>query len=198
MKRGSNFFLVTALALAFALMCADIWLARRDARHNHLIENYECGYPGEKPCVGDFAGNGQTTRIRLSPQMDARLELPPLMIEGAPEFVLKIFSMDNTARTHVAVRHENGRARLIIYDGIQVGQEAKPVRVVYAWDGKKLAEIAPAEIDQQILAAMAARDDSGTLSSWIIYFLLKWPLRMVYLLLLFAVGTIYLKRRRGG
>jgi hypothetical protein len=61
-----------------------------------------------------------------------------------------------------------------------------------------LSEVAPAEIDKEILSAMAARDDAGTFNKWVVYYLLAWPVRVVYLLLLLVAVLSYRKNLRAG
>jgi hypothetical protein len=70
------------------------------------------------------------------------------------------------------------------------------VNTVYAWDGKSLSEIAPARTDEEILSAMAARDDAGTFPEWVIYRVLAWPVRLVYASLFVAAALVYRKYRR--
>jgi len=70
------------------------------------------------------------------------------------------------------------------------------VNTVYAWNGTGLSEIAPAKIDEEILSAMAARDDAGTFPQWVLYYLVAWPGRLVYASLLVAAALAYRKYRR--
>jgi hypothetical protein len=60
----------------------------------------------------------------------------------------------------VAIRNEIGRARLLIFDH---RTEGKPIRQVFAWDGKQMVQVEPSTADQEILAALSARDDAGEL-----------------------------------
>ena len=40
---------------------------------------------------------------------------------------------------------------------------------------------------------MAARDDTGTFHQWVIYYLLAWPTRVVYVSLFLAAALVYRK-----
>jgi sensor domain CHASE-containing protein len=124
------------------------------------------------------------------------VEVPPSFVGSEPEVVFNSYSIDNTSRTHVAVRDGSGHARLIIYDGTRWPAQKIAVNAVYAWNGNRLSEIAPAEADKEILAAMAARDDAGTFPQWVIYYLLAWPGRLVYVSIFVAAALVYRKQRR--
>lgn len=186
-------FLVT---LALVLLSGDLWLGIRSARHTKLIETYECGYLPEKPCEADFVGDGQLTRIEVNLQDDVPIELPPKFSGGTRALVLNTFFLDNSLRTHLGVRNEAGRARLIIYDGIKAREQNNPRNVVYAWNGSEFFEIQPEQIDKEILTAMAARDDTGTFNLWVLYWTLMWPVRLVYVLLFAVSAFVYFKKRR--
>ena len=184
---------------ALALLLTDVWFAMMYARHGRLRATYECGYSDQPPCVADFDGDGRPTSIQISHRSDKQVELPPVFVGRGQELArLNAFSMDNTFRTHVAVRGGASGARLLVYDGARWrGRElTPPVRAVYAWDGEKLAEVGPAEIDTEILSAMEARDDTGTFDWWITYRLLTWPVRVVYGLSFVLVSLLYIRHRR--
>lgn len=178
--------------IGLGLFVCDLWLGLRNARYSRLIEEYECGYLPERPCRGDFDGDGQLTHIKVNHRY-APVEVPPQFAGTEPEVVLNVFSQDNTSRTHVGVRKDSGRDRLIIYDATR--WFGVPIIKVYAWDGKSLAETAPAKTDEAILSAMEARDDAGTFHEWVIYYLLAWPGRLVYASLFVAAALVYRKYR---
>ena len=96
----------------------------------------------------------------------------------------------------MAVRNEVGHARLIVYDGSTAPGKKTVVNAVYAWDGRKLSEAAAAPADQEILSAMAARDDSGTFNQWVLYYLAKWPVRLVYVSLFVVAALVYRRHSR--
>ena len=181
-------FPLTITVLALALFLIDACLAAKNYRYNRLVREYECAYPEQSMCQADFDGDGRPTVIQIIPHADAYVELPPKFPEGSQGLLrLNVRDIDNTDKTHVAVRTEMGKARLLIYDG--------SVRVVYAWDGEKLAEYPQTAIDKEILSAMAAVDVTGTFEQWLIYLLLMWPLRIGYILL-FVVAVVSYRRRR--
>jgi hypothetical protein len=195
-KRRTAILISCLTAIGLGLLLLDLWLGLRNYRYSRLIEEYECGYLLEQPCRADFDGDGRLTQIEVKRRHDAPVEAPPRFSGIEPEVVLNVFSQDNTSRTHVGVRNESGRARLIIYDATRWPGERTLVNSVYAWNGKSLVEIAPAMTDQEILSAMAARDDAGTLSEWVIYYLLAWPGRFVYASLFVVAALVYRKYRR--
>ena len=130
-NKGAIILIFCLSALGLSLFLTDFWLGLRNSRYNWLIEEYECGYLPEHPCKGDFDGDGRLTHIELRRHHDALVELPPQFAGNKEEGVLNIFSLDNTLRTHVGVRSESGRARLIIYDGSRVaGAEAHGQRCI--------------------------------------------------------------------
>ena len=149
-----------------------------------------------QPCKADFDGDGRLTHIEVKRHHDAPVELPPQFVGNEEKAVLKVFSLDNTLRTHVAVRNEMGHARLIVYDGSMGPSNRTVVNAVYAWDGRKLSETAAAPADKEILSAMAARDDAGTFNQWVLYYLVKWPLRLVYVSLFVVAALLYRRHSR--
>jgi hypothetical protein len=182
---------------ALALLLTDLWLGERDYRYSKLVQKYECGYSQEQPCEADFDGDGHATHIEINARANAPIELPPRFVGSRQELMrLNIFSQDNTSRTHLAVRTEAHPARLLIYDGASRFDEKLTLNVAYAWNGEELVESTPDAIDRQILAGMAARDDTGTLNKWVIYWLLRWPLRIAYVLLFFVIWLLYRRGRR--
>ena len=195
-KRPTSILIFSLISIGLGLLLSDLWLGLRNSRYSRLIEEYECGYLPERPCSGDFDGDSQLTHIEVKPRRDAPVEVPPPFSGIESEVVLNVFSQDNTSRTHVGVRNESGRARLIIYDATRWPGERTLVNSVYAWNGNSLAEIAPTVADQEILSAMAARDDAGTFPEWIIYRLLAWPGRLLYASLFVAAALVYRKYRQ--
>ena len=164
----------------------------RNSRYSQLIEDYECGYYGEKPCEPDLNGDGQKGRIEIKYRGDAPAKLPPELTDEKQELLqLNAFSLDNTLRTHVAVRSEAGKARVLIWEGVQTQRQPRtPVAVVYAFENARLTEVQASASEKAIFAAMAARDDSGTWFRWAIFRLLVWPVRVVYVLLFIAAAVL--------
>jgi hypothetical protein len=199
MRNKSATILVFSLtALALGLLVSDVWLAMREARYSQLRKEYECGYGSKDLCKADFDGDGLLTHIDVRRHYDRPVELPPTFVGSEQEVVLNVWSIDNTWRTHVAVRNESGHSRLIIYDGTRWPGHETAVNAVYAWNGKRLSEVAPGAADKEILSAMAADDDAGTLHQWVTYHLLAWPGRLVYVLLFVVAALIYRKNRLTG
>lgn len=196
--KGAIILIFFLTALGLGLFLTDLWLGLRNSRYNWLIEEYECGYLPEHPCKGDFDGDGRLTHIEVKRRHDALVELPPHFAGNKDEGVLNVFSLDNTLRTHVGVRNESGRARLIVYDGTGWPAQKRTVRDVYAWQGDKWFEMTPTEAEMEILSAMAARDDTGTFHQWVIFYLLAWPTRVVYVSLFLAATLVYRKYSRAG
>lgn len=184
------------MLIGLGLLLSDLLLGLRNSRYSRLIDEYECGYLPERPCSGDFDGDGQLTHIEVKRRHDSPVEVPPPFSGSEANVVLNVFSQDNTSRTHVGVRNESGRARLIIYDATRWPESRTLINKVYAWNGKSLSEIAPARTDEEILSAMAARDDAGTLPEWVVYYLLAWPGRLVYASLFVVAALVYRKYRR--
>jgi hypothetical protein len=194
---SSTILLALVSACALTIFVTDVWLTLRDSRYSRLIEDYECGYYG-KPCEPDLNGDGQKGRIEIKYRGDALAQLPPELTDEKQELIqLNAFSLDNTLRTHVALRSEAGKARILIWEGTQTQRQPRtPVAVVYAFEGARLSEVQASAIDRAIFTAMAARDDSGTWFRWAIFRALIWPVRLVYILLLIAAAILYYKRRR--
>jgi hypothetical protein len=197
MRNKAAIILIFCLAtLGLSLLLSDVWLALRNSQYTELIQEFECGYPSEPSCKADFDGDGRLTQIVVRRRQDASVELPPRFAGNEQDVVLNGFSQDNTSRTHVAVRNASNGARLIIYDGTRWPGQTISVNAVYAWDGNKLSETTPAEADKEILSAMAARDDGGTFPQWVMYYLLAWPARLVYVSLFVVAALVYHRFRR--
>jgi hypothetical protein len=43
---------------------------------------------------------------------------------------------------------------------------ARTMRQVFAWDGIQMVQVEPSTMDQEILAALSARDDAGSWNDW--------------------------------
>ncbi len=195
-KRLTTILIFSLTLTGLGLLLSDLWLGLRNSRYGQLIEEYECGYLPERPCRGDFDGDGLVTHIEVKSRYDTPVEVPPAFSGSEPKAVLNVFSQDNSSRTHVGVRNESGRARLIIYDATRWPGPSSEIRKVYAWNGKSLDEIAPTRTDEEILSAMAARDDAGTFPDWVIYRVLAWPGRLLYAALFGTAALVYRKARR--
>ena len=185
---GKKIAIVCLGALALALFLTDARLAVRNYQYSQLIEEYECGYPSERACRADFDGDGQFTEIRVRYRYDTPVELPPRFRGTEARVVLNAFLMDNTLRTHIAIGRESNRDRLIVYEGVPWPDRKGAINAVYEHNGAVLVETSPTAADEEILAAMATRDDTGSLSQWVVYRVIAWPLRIVYIVLFVAAA----------
>jgi hypothetical protein len=194
---GVHFLIALIGTAAVALLLTDLLLGERDYRYSKLVQRYECGYSQQQSCAADFDGDSHETQVEINARANAPLELPPRFVGSRQELLrLNIFSQDNSSRTHLAVRTETHPARLLIYDGASRFDQKLILNLVYTWNGVELVESTPDATDRQILAAMAAHDDTGTLNQWVFYWLLKWPVRIAYVLLFFVTWVLYRRGRR--
>jgi hypothetical protein len=93
----------------------------------------------------------------------------------------------------VAIRNEIGGARLLIFDHTI---EGTPIRQVFSWDGKQMVQVLPSAADQEILAALGARDDAGSWNKWVFFRSLRLPvLAGYYVLLAGIVGSLIILRK---
>ena len=186
---GKKIAIVCLGALALVLFLTDARLAVRNYQYSQLIEEFECGYPSEHVCRADFDGDGQFTEIRVRYRYDTPVELPPRFRGTEARVVLNAFLMDNTLRTHIAIGRESNRDRLIVYEGVPWPDRNWAINAVYEHNGNGLVETSPTAADEEILTAMATRDDTGSLRQWMIYWVMAWPLRIIYIVLF--VGTTH-------
>jgi hypothetical protein len=159
-------FAIVIVLLLFVVTPLVIYnrLASKDLRYSQTITKYECV---QDNCAADFDADGRTGNLLID-----RTSSPPsgsysarqawIVVNDSHRELLRLpFSYaDSTLRTHVAIRNEIGRARLLIFDH---RTEGKPIRQVFAWDGKQMVQVEPSTTDQEILAALSARDDAGEL-----------------------------------
>ncbi len=138
-------------------------LSSKDERYTQAINNYECVRDN---CSADFDGDGRTGNLlidRMSPPPSGSYSARQawLVVNDSHRELLRLpFSYaDSTLRTHVAIRNEIGGAHLLIFDHTI---EGKPIRQVFAWNGKQMTQVQPSAADQEILAALGARDDAGS------------------------------------
>jgi hypothetical protein len=188
---GKKIAIVCLAALALVLFLIDGRLAFRDYENNQLIEEYECGYPSKRVCWADFDGDGQFTEIRVRYRYDTPVELPPRFRGTEARVVLNAFLMDNTLRTHIAIGRESNRDRLIVYEGVPSPDRNWAINAVYEHNGNGLVETSPTAADEEILTAMATRDDTGSLRQWVIYSVMAWPLRIIYIVLFVGAALIF-------
>jgi hypothetical protein len=149
----STLLIVLALLIVAPLLFDYLYYRaqdRQDQRDDELVALYECEPPDK--CVADFNGDGVTDRIVV----DAR----DFVVTDTSREMLRLpyDHTDNTLRTHFAIVHISGKSRLLIYDG---ATRQPYLRAVFAWNGAKLAETQPSDLEREIISAMAAHDDTG-------------------------------------
>lgn len=189
MKRRT---LVTWLLILIALPWpVDYWRARgevrKDRRNEELFRLYDCGY--YKPCAADFDGDGVAARFDNVPCEGSHYGCLVVNEGGREALRLPYNRTDNTFRTHLAVRERDGATRLLVYDGVG---PRPPRRLVFAWGGGRLYEAGPDALELEILDAMAAYDDTGTLDERIFRDITRVARFVVYYLLLLALAGITL------
>ena len=166
---------------------------QQDARDDELVKEYEC-YPLDA-CAADFNGDGLPARFEGAKTYAVTGEIK--VIEGKKEVLRLAYDhTDNTLRTHTAVHRENDKARLLIYDG---ASHKPPLRAAYEWNGEKLVEVKPAGVEEEILSAMAAHDDTGGWNDRAVFRPIKRALYLgaYYIVLIAAVAiALYKKLRR--
>ena len=131
--------------------------ARKDRRDDELVNQYECEPPST--CTADFDGDGSQAKIEVQNYHPLRrCPYVILVTEGGKEILrLPYDHTDGTMRTHTAVNVESGAHRLVVYDKASRQNTVG----VFGWDGRRMTEVAPSPIEKEILAAMAAHDDTG-------------------------------------
>jgi len=168
------------------------WLLRRDALYDQLANSYECN---RDVCDADFDGDGIPGRLERTDPSPTSSERWLKIVEGNQELLrLRYENVDETFRTHVALRSESGRTRLLLFDGT-LGQ-SNVVSVVFSWDGAKMTQIPPSKNDREILAAMSARDGAGTWTRWVFFRTFSLPVLLAYYALLIGVPIALLIRNR--
>lgn len=175
----------------------DSWLAAKIAHYSEVDLKYECHYE-KSACEADFNNNGtidplvrdQTTTP--APNFDSWL----VITDGSSELLrLPCRYIDNTLKTHIAAQKSSaGGARLLVFDGVQQNNiPTSIIKTVFAWDGQRMVEVPLSDNDKEILSAMAAHDDAGTFAYWSLYTVFRWPVLIVYGLLL-IVGAMLCRR----
>jgi len=165
---------------------------QQDARDDELVKEYEC-YPLDS-CAADFNGDGLPARFEGAKTYAVTGEIK--VIEGKKEVLRLAYDhTDNTLRTHTAVHRENDKARLLIYDG---ASHKPPLRAAYEWNGEKLVEVKPAGVEEEILSAMAAHDDTGGWNDRAVFRPIKRMLNLgaYYVLFIVAVAIVFHKKLR--
>lgn len=190
---------ICALFLLLALLPLPIlfWLSAKDRHYDEILREIrdaqECSI---QPCKIDFDGDASPGLLLMDRASPAEYYDSWLVaIENGREILrLPHRRLDNTSRTHVGIRSEAGRTRLIVYDHMNV--PGPPINSVFAWNGEGLSEIHPSVDDQEVLNAMHARDDAGAFTMWAAYRTLRIPTLTLYYVLWGASAWWILSREK--
>jgi hypothetical protein len=182
--------LIVVALLVGAPLLVDYWYSRaqmrKDLRDDELVQKYECEPPDK--CVADFNGDGVADNIIV--------DYPQFMVNIAGREVLRMpyDHTDGTLRTHFAIPNASGRSRLLIYDG---ANHQSSLSTVFSWDGAKLKQTEPSDVEREILSAMAAHDDTGGWNERVFRSLFRSArLTGYYFMLVIAVAFVLFKRLR--
>jgi hypothetical protein len=168
------------------LLVVNVWLSARAARINMLLKQHECR---NITCEADFNGDGEKDLIvvdETTPPLPYYTSWLTVSVRGREALRLPIRETDGSFRTHVATLTDDGRARLLVADGI-TGRESESLSKVFAWNGNAFASQQPSADDQELLSAMMAFDDAGHGPYWTAFIILKWPTYIVCIFLLFII-----------
>lgn len=128
--------------------------ARRDRRHDELVKLYECEPPGN--CVADFDRDGSPAKFEVQGLLG---DWTMIVREGEIEVLrLPYDHTDGTFRTHIAIKRDSNADRLIVYDKASRRQHTV---AVFGWDGRSMSQVVASPLENEILVAMAANDDTG-------------------------------------
>ena len=198
-KKFMQVALLTAvILLILAPVVIDRHLSSKDERYNRIVTKYECV---QDSCIADFDGDGRpgnlvVDRVSAPPSASYSARHAWLVVNDSQHELLRLpfIYADGTLRTHVAIRYEVGGARLLIFDHTIAGA---PMPQVFAWNGKQMIEAQPSSADQEILAALSARDDAGSWNYWVLYRSFRMPILIVYyVILVIIVAWLTLRRAR--
>lgn len=160
---------------------------RKDRRDEELFRRHDCGY--YKQCEADFDRDGTAAQFKVE-ACESALGRCLYVSDGGREVLrLPFHTTDNTLRTHLAVHERGGTTRLLVFDGIA---PHPPRRLAFAWRDGTLVATAPDARDLEIIDAMAAYDDGGTMNERIFRDIIRVGRFVVYYLLLAALAGILL------
>jgi hypothetical protein len=185
MKKGAWWKPIILAVVIAAPLLVSKWLSIVDQRFDAVVNAYECD---REVCAIDFNGDGIEGVVQLVGENSSNSR-SLVVIDGGQELLrLPYTYIDGTLRTHVALCEEVNGSRLIIFDGTRGKHEI--VKAVYAWDGTRVIEVPPSDLDRQVLQAMEARDHAGTWTYWGFYRTFSTPALLVYYALLLMGLTI--------
>lgn len=194
MTRNTKYVVLVSSIFVILPVLVDQWFAAKYRRYESLRQKYEC-YP--PPCSFDITGDKIPEKLFIQqPDPNKRFEWFLFLQDGDKELLrLPYDQTDNTFRTHMAISPGPDDTHLLIYDG-----SAGPgnlTRSAYRWDGKQILAITPNQHEEEIIAAMAASDDTGTFHLWMIYQLARIPFyALIILVMIVTGGIVFVKRRK--
>ena len=153
------------------------WFAGRWNRYHSLLREYECN---EQSCTADFDGDGVSGRLVIDHNAPAPDFDSWILVKDSNKEILRQprRSIDNSLKTHVAIVHEGNRSRVIIYDHIF---DHNPIRsLVFEFDGNTMIPQSPTPLDQEVLAAMGAADETGSYERWALFQVFVLPALICY------------------
>lgn len=153
------------------------WLSSVDKRYDDVLDTYECP---RDVCAADFDGDGISERVIVIRESPSSVEGSLSVTRNNGQEILRLpyRHIDNTLRTHIGIRGGSRKTHLIIYD--QIRGDSRTFNTAFEWDGEKMAEVPPSEGDQEVLHAMAARDDAGAFNKWVLFRISKTPVLLCY------------------
>ncbi len=167
--------LTSLLFVAPALLA--FWLSSVDKRYDDVLDIYECP---RDVCAADFNGDGISQRLIVNRESPSSVEGSVSVTRNNGQELLRLpyRHIDNTLRMHIGIRGGSTKTHLIIYD--QLKGDGRTFNTVFEWDGEKMAQVPPSEDDQEVLYAMAARDDAGGFNKWVLFRISKTPVLLCY------------------
>jgi hypothetical protein len=159
-------------------------VAKQDQRDDDLFRKYECWFPDK--CVADFNGDG------ISDEFGGTGHELVITADRREIFRTDFDYQDGTFRTHFAVNNTSGKPTFLVYDGLN---HHPPMSAAYAWDGAKLQQVSPSDLDRDILSAMAAHDDTGHWNERAFRPLLRTAQLLVYYFVFAIVLAVVLFKR---
>jgi hypothetical protein len=175
---------------------AEEWLHRRALREYERREALRARYeylPFQHTYRIDFDGDGTNEYLLVEklPRTSERW-LTVASREGRALVRLPFVDGDIARGTRVAISDVSSTPHLLVYDAVNYSE---PLQAVYAFDGRMLSQIPSTPLEQEIIAAMAARDGSEWLSSMSDYSVIKLG---CYYFVLCAVICVTLYRKYSG
>ena len=190
LKRPYFVWLIILVALPWPI---DYWYRtaedRQRARDHELFRRYDCGYT-KTPCpAADFDGDGLPSEFRIVHQGKPGHEFLSVADGGREILRIPHVIIDDTLRTHMAVSFDSGSPRLLIYDGVA---RRPPLKAAYAFGGgtQALSEASPTRLEEEILRAMAAYDNTGAFNERAFADILRLLRFMAYYTLLIVLTCV--------